>query len=100
MALSEGLIARGLGAAIELPADTDPWEISFGEGFHSFVVSLREADGVKAENEWRELGVPFARLGQVTAEARLKVSYGTGRASFAVATAELRQAWNREGYWE
>jgi phosphoribosylformylglycinamidine (FGAM) synthase-like enzyme len=92
--LSEGLIARGLGASIEIPAQQDPWEFSFGEGFHSFVISLRSTDGPDIEAEWKDLGVPFLALGQVTSSGALHVN------NWKVETAQLEQAWRREGYWE
>src|SRR5690606_15059920 len=35
VAVAECVIARGLGAAVVIPDGVDPWEFSFGEGFHS-----------------------------------------------------------------
>ncbi len=99
VAVAEGLLARGFGAGIQLPSTTDPWEISFGEGFHSFIVSVSEMDSPALESEWFSLDIPFRRLGSVTATERLevKMSDSTG---FVVDVKQLRSAWLKEGYWE
>ena len=91
VAVAEGLIARGLGA--ELEGDPD-WELAFGEGFHTFVVSYAAADAASLEAEWRDLGVPYQRLGQVKQDAFL--TWGNLRAT----TESLNRAWTKEGYWE
>lgn len=98
VSVAESLLARDLGATIELPEEGDPWQFAFGEGFHSFVVSVGEADAQDIEAEWTDLGVPFFRLGRVTGTSRLEVVW-TGKA-WSLSISELRSAWKREGYWE
>ena len=106
VAVAEGLLARGHGAEIDLPArdsasdakELNPWEFCFGEGFHGFVASVAENDTTAFEKEWAECGVPFLKLGTVTGEARLSVKGRTAR--FSVPLGELRLAWLKEGYWE
>jgi phosphoribosylformylglycinamidine synthase len=103
VSISESLIARGLGAQIEFPSDANPWELGFGEGFHGFVASVAEADAPQIESEWAALGVPYFRLGQVTSNERLEVSWSEGggpRRAWHIPTRSLRFAWKREGYWE
>jgi phosphoribosylformylglycinamidine synthase subunit PurSL len=99
VAVAESLLARGLGAIIQLPASADPWELGFGEGFHSFVVSAPEGDGASLENEWKSLGIPFQRIGTVAQGERLEVRSPSG-AQWSVETKAMRQAWRKEGYWE
>jgi phosphoribosylformylglycinamidine synthase len=96
-AVAESLLARNLGAVIE--TDQEPWEFFFGEGFHSFVVSLAEGDASGVESEWKEHGVPFRRIGQVKNSGKLEAR-AAGSRGFVVETRVLRQAWKKEGYWE
>jgi hypothetical protein len=77
----------------------DAWELCFGEGFHSFVASVSEADAVAVEAEWTALNVPFRRIGAVVASDRLEVLTSTGR-SFGAGVKQLRMAWQKGGYWE
>jgi phosphoribosylformylglycinamidine synthase len=111
VAIAESMLARGLGATIQLPgspSDEDLWEQSFGEGYHSFVATVSEADVGSVESEWRGLGIPFSRLGTVTGAEKLEVRWrrdeagggGSQTASWTVAVKALRAAWKREGYWE
>jgi phosphoribosylformylglycinamidine synthase len=102
VAVAEGLLARGLGAALEVPDGRDPWEYCFGEGFHSFVVSVRGAAAPEVEEEWGLLGVPHRRLGVATSDGKLDVTWKgpAGRQSIQVPTEQLTRAWRREGYWE
>lgn len=98
VAVAEGMLARGLGASVEIPREASPWELSFGEGFHSFVVSVAEIDAASLETDWSSLGVPFKRFGTVTGSETLDVSWG--RQTWSVGVRDLRTAWKREGYWE
>lgn len=102
VAIAESLIARGLGAQIEVPVGADLWEWSFGEGFHSIVVSARDSDVALLETEWKELGVPFIRIGTVTGAPELELRWkGTrGNHRFSVPTVDLLAAWKKEGYWQ
>jgi phosphoribosylformylglycinamidine synthase subunit PurSL len=98
VSISEGLFARGLGAKLTLPADVDPWEWSFGEGFHSFVVSATETDAPMIEAECKELGVPLHRIGSVSHQDRLEIQ--TPHGSWSIGTKQLKLTWQKGGYWE
>jgi phosphoribosylformylglycinamidine synthase len=111
VAVSECLIARGLGASITLPGEMDPWEFAFGEGFHSFIASANESDAAAIESEMTTLAIPFVKLGSVTGTDRLEVaalrssslnsSLKTSTpARFSVSVKQLRLAWQKGGYWE
>jgi phosphoribosylformylglycinamidine synthase II len=99
VAVAEGLIARGLGAHLTLPAGVNAWELSFGEGFHSFVGSCAEMDAGALEAEWTAAQIPFRRLGVVTGQDRFEVTMSSGH-SWQVSTRQLRMAWQKGGYWE
>lgn len=98
VAIAEGLIARGFGASIYLPAERNIWEICFGEGFHTFVASAAPEDAPALEAEWKENDVPYFSLGKVEATDRLEVF--ADRLLLQVTSKDLRAAWVREGYWE
>jgi len=104
VAVAESMIARGLGARLNLPAQVDPWEIGFGEGFHSFVATLSDEDVSAVEAEWAAHGVPFLKLGVVTNSEKLEVTWGEGatvsNASWSVPVKQLQAAWQKGGYWE
>jgi hypothetical protein len=110
VAVAESLISRGLGASLWISGGRDPWELSFGEGFHSFVGSVAPDDAPSIEAEWDELGIPFQRIGSVENHDRVEVfvrgsapatsSNGFGDLAFTATIAQLRAAWSREGYWE
>lgn len=102
VALAEACIARGWGADVTLPIDRELWELSFGEGFHSFLVSVEESETQAIETEWIERDLPFVRLGSVRShgELRLTFSEGDARKRVDIRTEQLARAWNREGYWE
>jgi phosphoribosylformylglycinamidine synthase len=74
--VAEGLIARGLGAQITLPQDAEPWEFSYGEGFHTLVASCADTDAIALELEWSTLGIPYYRAGTVTLQDKLEVNWG------------------------
>jgi phosphoribosylformylglycinamidine synthase len=106
VAIAECMVARGFGAQIQVPESrfghaVDPWEFCFGEGFHSFVISVSEGDGPLFEEEWKSQGIPFVKLGEVNGTEKLEVRFWQGvTESFTVPTKALRTAWKREGYWE
>jgi hypothetical protein len=89
--VTEGLLARGFGAQLELPMKA-PWEFCFGEGYHSFVASCSEIDAPLLEAEWKKYEVPFRKIGVVTSQDQLRVG------PWSVPVKQLRLAWNREGY--
>jgi phosphoribosylformylglycinamidine (FGAM) synthase-like enzyme len=91
VAVTEGLLARGLGAQIRLPEDALPEAWAFGEGFHRMVLTCSEADSSILESEWGQLAVPFSRLGTVTSGGRLDL-----QGYWSVEVPELRKAWRAE----
>ena len=100
VAVAESLIARGLGAFISVPVESDPWEFCFGEGYHSFVVSIPESDVSALETEWTVSDVPFRKIGAVITQERLDVSFEGGQKTWSIPTRQLRTVWERGGYWE
>jgi phosphoribosylformylglycinamidine synthase subunit PurSL len=106
VAISESLMARGLGAILQFPKNRSFWEFSFGEGFHSFVTSLSQEDAPLVEVEWNQLNVPFIRLGSLNTTDRLKIFLSQGDQEVETAPildigiSEIRRAWLKEGYWE
>ena len=98
MAGSAALVFTAVAALFSLPAGADPWEISYGEGFHSFVVSVGEADSPALEGELFSLDIPFKRLGTVNSSEALEVKTPAG--SWSLPVRQLRAAWLKEGYWE
>jgi len=98
VAIAESLLARGLGAKINLDDRSNPWQQAFGEGFHSFVGSVGESESTQFEIEMQGAGIPFMRLGVITARDQLEVIHD-GKA-WSLRSKELRAAWLREGYWE
>jgi phosphoribosylformylglycinamidine synthase II len=97
VALGECVMARGLGATIDLPADQDPWKFFFGETFHSFVVTIDKIRAPMAEEEWRTAGVPFLKLGEVTRDGALSVRWKDE--ALSLPSKDLFQAWTKEGFW-
>ena len=105
VAVSEGLLARGFGAQVTFPEDANPWEFAYGEGFHSFVASVAEADAAAVETEWAELSVPFLKIGTVTTADRLEIvcaaaGGGTVKTMWTLPVKQLRFTWAKGGYWE
>lgn len=104
--IAESMLTRGFGAFIQLPNETDPtfspWEFCFGEGFHSFIVSIAPNDQGSIEAEWEKLKVPFKRLGSVTSNAALEVRMSRGNEHFTwkVGVPGIRAAWKKEGYFQ
>ena len=99
VAVAESLLARGLGASIYVPADLNPWEFMFGEGFHSFVATLSPEESATVESEWQKAEIPFRRLGTVENQDRLEVFFGETPV-LSVGLKQIRSAWLKEGYWE
>ncbi len=87
-AVSESLFAYGLGFKFDSNwADEASMTDLFGEGFHTFLVSVSKENETELAREWFESGLPFTKLGEVTSQPRL----GLGRHSFS--THELETAW-------
>lgn len=99
IAIAESCIARDLGANLKIQASgVQAWEFLFGEGFHSFVATIRDADAAALEAEWKAQGIPFTTLGEVSGGGWIRTE--VGEESFAVETAKALQAWKKEGYWQ
>jgi phosphoribosylformylglycinamidine synthase len=98
VAVAEGLFARNFGAQIDIPPEQEPWRFSFGEGFHSFIASVSEADAPAVEAECKELGLQLTRIGTVTHTPQLIVKNASG--SWSLPTSQLKAAWQKGGYWE
>jgi phosphoribosylformylglycinamidine synthase len=95
--VAESLLARGMGAQLQFPdwvlhQDLMKWNFAFGEGFHSFVVSVPHALAQSLENEWSTCEVPFYHLGRVTADPILEIQN-----QWAMDLKSIRLAWKREG---
>jgi phosphoribosylformylglycinamidine synthase len=99
VAVAEGLLARGFGAKIQVPAEVDPWEWCFGEGFHSFVASATEVDAPLLEAECKELGIPLLKIGTVSHQDRLEVKTANGP-GWSIGVKQLKLTWQKGGYWE
>lgn len=102
VALAESMLARGIGAVIEIPEKENPWEFCFGEGFHCFVASIPDADAQIVEAEWSANGVPYLPLGLTKNSDHLEVRWKeeSVRKSFQVGMKSIRDAWKKEGYWQ
>jgi len=102
VAIAEGLIARGLGAQIDIPGNIDIWEWAFGEGFHTFVVSAKESESAILESEWAEFGVPFFRIGVTKPQPELEVRWAIHqyKKRFTIPVPWLQAAWRKENYWQ
>jgi phosphoribosylformylglycinamidine synthase len=99
VAVAESLLARGLGASLQLSTRQSPWEFCFGEGFHSFVATIAEGNAAAVESEWKELNIPFIQIGKVEGHDRLEV-FNETQSVMNVGIQQLRSAWLKEGYWE
>jgi phosphoribosylformylglycinamidine (FGAM) synthase-like enzyme len=106
VALSEGLFARNFGITISNPTENkteeDIYNFLYGEGFHSFIVSINPSVSEKMKNEWSEKNISHFHLGTLNQSGILKVN-GSGAnqgKSFQCHTKNLFKAWSREGYFE
>ncbi|MBL7714724.1 MAG: phosphoribosylformylglycinamidine synthase [Bdellovibrionales bacterium] len=99
VALSEGLFAGRLGLKILADAFPKTDLACFGEGLHGFIASIdgqTSASDLQAmQAEWKNLGIQFTEIGQVTAEPELVF----GKEKLAT-TQDLARAFRKEGYWE
>jgi len=109
VAVVESLLARGFGANLKFPMDRNLAELAFGEGFHSFVASVSAEDQWAIEAEWRELSIPFLKIGTVENQDRFEVWLRSSspdthsddlKKLWQIPMKELRMAWMKEGYWE
>lgn len=102
VSIIESMLARKLGSQVLIPEGSDIWSFAIGEGFHTFVVSAGDSESQILEAEWKEFGIPFTRVGVVTASGDLDVRWYTGDGEKKIVWnhAEMLSAWRKEGYWE
>lgn len=87
-AVSEGLFAYGLGFSFDSEwTERARTPDLFGEGFHSFIVSVSPFDESALVEEWRSLKLPHTRLGNTMKSAQLKIG------SLVLSTSDLESAW-------
>lgn len=85
-ALSESLFAYGLGFQADETWTNDVTSL-FGEGFHSFIVSMEPDDEAFFIREWFARGIPFTRLGVVVEKPELVCG------DLQIETDRLERAW-------
>lgn len=106
VSVAESLIARGLGAQIQFPVGADMWSFGFGEGFHSFVVSVKGSESSVLEEEWLKHEIPYYKIGTVNDTGKLEVFSNSGdgdeskKLLVQVPVMRLRNSWNKKDYWE
>ncbi len=102
VAVTESLMARGLGAKIKIPKFEDYWEFCFGEAFHSFIVSTAPIHSQSVEQELKSFDIPYLMLGHVQKNGILEIVFQNGlkEDSWVSSIDECRKAWMKEGYWE
>lgn len=92
VALAECCFARGLGfKALITPLllnELKSQKFFFGEGFHTFVVSVSPENKDKVMSEWYRLGLPYQHLGSVQKDAVIRLGEHT------VSVAELEKSWS------
>ncbi|MBS1962912.1 MAG: phosphoribosylformylglycinamidine synthase [Bdellovibrionales bacterium] len=89
-AIAEGLFAYELGFEVDAAWATEANLTDyFGEGMHSFVVSIGPEHEVDLVREWFAAGIAFTKLGRVTENAELKLPKET------IPTAVLESAWRK-----
>jgi phosphoribosylformylglycinamidine synthase len=73
-AIAEGLFAYQLGFEMEAKS---PFTLTdyFGEGFHSFIVSVSPTDENAITQDWFQDGITFKKLGKLTDHATLKLPH-------------------------
>ena len=88
--IAESCFANSLGASIDLGStDQRPDVLLFNETQGRIVISLKSADVSALETELSKSGVPFRKIGEVTAKADLSI--GTGANSYSWKVAALNE---------
>jgi phosphoribosylformylglycinamidine synthase len=90
-AIAECTFARQLGALLRMPESVFPEAWAFGEGFHRFIVTCSDGDSTVLEAEWDAAGIPYQRVGSVTAVDRLDVA-----GCWSTSISELHRSWKGE----
>jgi phosphoribosylformylglycinamidine synthase len=85
--LAESCFGNGLGAAIDLGAtDQRPDVVLFNETQGRIVISVKPSDATALDAELMKSGVPFRKIGEVTAKAELSIKTGANSYSWKVAS--------------
>jgi phosphoribosylformylglycinamidine (FGAM) synthase-like enzyme len=98
VAAAESAFAGGLGLSLELPdAGLDDAVALFSESPSRFLVEVEA--GREGEAEAAFAGLPFRRLGRVTAEGRLTIRGRAGGVVVDEPIAALKEAWQKPLRW-
>jgi len=85
VAIAESCFGNSLGASIDLGAtDQRPDVVLFNETQGRIVISIKASDAATLEKELSVTGVPFCKIGEVTANAELSIKTGTNSCSWSV----------------
>jgi phosphoribosylformylglycinamidine synthase len=98
VALSESLMASGLGLEAQVPKSVDPWHFAFAEGFHSFVVSVAPENQEFVEKNWNKNGISHSKLGTLSESNTLSLTDGRQKLEFLVK--DLYESWSHAEYWD
>jgi phosphoribosylformylglycinamidine synthase len=87
VAIAESCFGNSLGASIDLgSADQRPDVVLFNETQGRIVISVKSADVAALEKELSATGVPFRKIGEVTAKADLSIKTGANSYSWSVSS--------------
>jgi phosphoribosylformylglycinamidine synthase len=87
VAIAESTFGTNLGASIDLGATTDrPDVVLFNETQGRIGISVKASDVSALEAELTKSGVPFRKIGEVTAKADLSIKTGANSYSWTVAS--------------
>ncbi len=103
VAVAEMALARGLGAKLQLSElELDAWASAFGEGFHTLIAEVDEAEVESVTAELRSLQIPVEVLGHTTTTGKFEIEFREHgeRRTVMVETEALQREWKKEGYWE
>jgi phosphoribosylformylglycinamidine synthase len=85
--LAESCFGNSLGAAIDLGAtDQRPDVVLFNETQGRIVISVKASDVASLEKELAASGVPFRKIGEVTAKADLSIKTGANAYNWSIAS--------------
>jgi len=87
VAIAESCFGNSLGASIDLGStDQRPDVVLFNETQGRIVISVKSADVAALEKELSTTGVPFRKIGEVTAKAELSIKTGANSYSWSVSS--------------
>jgi phosphoribosylformylglycinamidine synthase len=93
-ALAESCFTNNLGLEFKSELALNFAKISFGEGFHQFIVSVPAEKVAAAEVLWRTKGIDFVEVGTLTSTPEWK--WFSQSQTQSIAVEDLYQAWSRE----